>query len=207
MTAALESIAPMTGIETGTNLFHLNHPLEFQTGARVLLHVQRNKDGLGNKTLKRVATTGQEQFQEQLEKLRSVMEPGQRIYGSVDARNVDAAIRKFKESQLEFDYHPTAVRRDYYFKLDSTWKSCLMSPSARATKLFLFDLDTPEERDEFFEAYNALIAADPLANLQLKGYYATKNGWHVITTPFNITKLPVKLRACHQTNAVMLWSY
>ena len=56
-----------------------------------------------------------------------------------------------------------------------------MQPNSKSTSYFLFDVDNEEGRDVMGESLSAL------PNDVIIQTYPTKNGWHIITTPFNYT--------------------
>ncbi|MHA1329585.1 MAG: hypothetical protein ACTSR2_00775 [Candidatus Hodarchaeales archaeon] len=101
-----------------------------------------------------------------------------RIYSSVNKRDLNKAIRKFKERQLEADYYAGKDRESFYIDIWNRWISCLMNPSSRAETKFLIDIDEKEKKD---------LIKDKLRELNIITYleYPTKHGIHLITQPFN----------------------
>ncbi len=158
-------------------------PEMFTDGIRCLLLLRRNKDGQeGNaqrQAIKRISRNTEEwkEFIYELRNMQQTTYQGHRIYSSVNSRDISKAIHEFKRRQLENDYSNAFEWSSFYCDINNRFFSCLMSPNCRATSHFLIDCDTQEEY------YHA--------QLQLRGTglilmdYATKNGYHIITRPFN----------------------
>ena len=160
-------------------------PDQFKNGYRGVLLLHRNKDGLvGNAQRKafKSITTGIEHWTETVERfnhLRKTAYPEHRIYSSVNSRNIGRAIHEFKKRQLEYDYSDNRELDEFYRDIQNRFFSCLMNPSCRNEKHFLVDCDSLDEYDRAInEIPEDLIIFD----------YATKNGRHIITKPFNPTK-------------------
>jgi hypothetical protein len=178
----------------------LEHGENFTNGIRVLMLLGRNKDGCENKRTKLVVSQNSVEFREHLEDLCEVSTPGQRIYASLARRDLQKAIRLFKERQLQADYSET---QHFYANLNKTWVSCLMNEQAatKKEKFWLIDCDT---FDEFNDVVRLL--GDNLSIYE--GHYKTKNGFHVIVKPFNLKmELPIELHALVNRNPMMLWGY
>lgn len=196
----------------------LNHPDSYKTGARVLFLVSRNKDGgTGGRPRAVRISYSQAEFDDKLEALADDMLANERIYGSTEERDMDKAIRMFKERMLKIDDERNDHYYNFYKHLNGTWASCLQRNAGRVGKKFLFDLDTDElkaEFDYFLEYWRAMKNANNTALLKAQAgpeevyQYRSKSGWHAITSPFNVKPLlsePIQA-ACHR-NSMMLWSY
>jgi hypothetical protein len=158
-------------------------PEIFTDGCRGIFLLRRNKDGEeGNaqrKAIKRISRNTKEwrAFIRELYELQQTSHQGYRIYSSVNERDISKAIHEFKRRQLECDYGNMYEFHTFYCDINNRFFSCLMNPNARAQNHFLIDCDTQEEYDH--------------AELQLRNsglvimQYPTKNGWHIITRPFN----------------------
>lgn len=182
----------------------INHPNEFKTGYRILMRTSRTKDGLkssGDRKSKKVITNGPEEYAQCFEKLCSELIDSERVYGSVDARDFNKAIREFKRRLLESDYGSVATRDGFYRDSKNQVVSCLQGPAARATHLFLWDCDSIEDYDNCLRALS-------LTGCVIKHFYSTKNGGHIITEPFEYPKLmdPLMIPWLHK-NAMMLLAY
>lgn len=180
----------------------LDHPSTFKGGVRVLLLMLRAKDGGSAKTdrkaTKKVVTQNAAEFDEALAELRTIWQPGQRIYASINARDLGKAQRIFNFHLLEANYFDPASRDAFYLDLENRWISCLKSPRAATQSLFLFDVD---EEDHLHELRDHKL-------LQNVGYwYPTRNGWHFITPPFNPGTLPTHLQPLLMKDSLMLWSF
>lgn len=202
----------------------LNHPDSFKTGARVLFLVSRNKDGgAGGRPRAVRISYSVEEFNAQLNTLVGMMLPNERIYGSTEERDVDKAIRMFKERMLANDFNDGKPYYDFYKHLNGGWASCLQRNAGRVGKKFLFDLDTEElkaEFDYYIEYWRGMSGENPEGKINsalVKAqagptgpiyFYRSKSGWHAITSPFNTKALLSEdlARACHR-NSMMLWSY
>lgn len=182
----------------------INHPNEFKTGYRILMRKSRTKDGIkasGDRKSKKVITNGPEEYDACFEQLCSELIDNERIYGSVDARDFNKAIREFKRRLLESDYGSVATRDGFYRDSKNQVVSCLQGPAARATHLFLWDCDSIEDYDNCLRALHS-------ACIVPKHFYTTKNGGHIITEPFEYPKLmdPLMIPWLHK-NAMMLLAY
>lgn len=203
----------------------LDHPDEFKTGIRTLLLVLRNKDGAASGPVKKMVSYSHEEFDEVVTSLLSFAATtpgGYRLYGSVDSRDFRAAQREFSLRKVNVDFTPEAIR--FYRDLKNQWMGSLSQNSARASKLFLFDVDDPSEvakkevEDSIKGAHlllkevedsikGAHLFIDDTAPSPLIYSYQTKNGWHVITRPFDVGALPPPVRGMCKTNAMMLWGF
>lgn len=181
----------------------LEHPEQFKEGVRILMRVLRNKDGgVGNvdRHSTKIITKNPEEFDRAFKSLVETAQPNERIYSTVDTRDPAKAIRKFKETMLANDYDRNP--QDFYLDISNRWVSALQQPTARASNLFLFDFDST---DQVREGCDALSSHNTTAKY-VHGYI-TKNGAHIITEPFNYTKLPEWMHPMIHKNAMMLWAY
>lgn len=170
------------------------------------MRTRRNKDGegsSGDRAAKKIITNCEQEFNIALGLLIDTIEPGERIYSTVDARNFEKAIREFKRRQLERDYDNEVNRHGFYCDSFNQMVSCLQGPTARASSLFLWDCDSV---DEYFNLSEELIKTVRLSVVAHS--YLTKNGGHIITRPFEYPKLlDPKFHPLLQKNAMMLWAY
>lgn len=160
----------------------------YTTGYRVLFLIHRNKEGgeTNNTKYRKIITRNREEYKAAL--LGLLIEKSQtdipyRIYASVNERNINKAIRRFKYEQLEADYYDQIQKENFYLDLKNRFIGCLMQPPQRATSYFLFDVDNEEGRDVMGETLQVL------PNEMILQTYPTKNGWHIITKPFDYTKI------------------
>lgn len=182
-------------------LTRLQHPEEFKTGLRILIRMTRNKDG-GKGNVDRHAlkyiTRSPEEFDRKLNEMLLTADDNERVYSTVDERDVNKSIRIFKHRQLdaEYDEDPT----DFYRDFSNRWLSCLQSPQARKGSLFLWDCD---ERQDFNDLMHNLLPLDVILH-----WYETKNGHHIITKPFEYPKkVPERYHKLLHKNALILWAY
>ena len=196
----------------------IDHPPQFKEGVRVLLLTQRKKDGeTGGRTRQAVSYDASE-FDGTVEKLLSESGDlsGYRLYGSVDARDTHNARRVFALRQIKADWG--AAPDDFYRALNKQWLSCLGQNESRKTKYFLFDIDS-SSLEEFGKCEQAVRAAhythwkkyadDGVSDSYspIVHRYATKNGFHLITEPFNRAFLSKDYSDMVHSNAMMLWGY
>lgn len=161
---------------------------KFTDGTRVLFLIQRHKEGgetNNTKLTKLVSRDGIEWFLNLKELVGKKMESENslRIYGSVNSRDFKKAIHKFKIEQLDAEMYCQDQIERFYLDLRNRFIGCLMQPANKETSLFLFDIDNEEGRDVHEEALNVI------PNEHIVHVYKTKNGWHIITNPFNYTKI------------------
>lgn len=153
-------------------------------GYRVLMLTQRKKEGgtKGNpdRHASKKVSRDFDSFVDVLTVMLERRTPDMRIYCSVNRRDVDKGIRNFKQLQLDNDYNPDYP--NFYLDVHNRWISAIAKSSARAEGYFLFDLDDNDR--------HGVICADvhkklkSLNDVQIIDKYRTKNGWHIITTPF-----------------------
>jgi hypothetical protein len=178
----------------------------FSTGYRVMFLIQRHKEGgeVNNTKLRKIITRNSDEWFEALKSLfdeQMSSELPMRIYSAVNERNFNKAIRQFKFEQLEADYYDQVQKENFYLDLKNRFVGCLMQPPQRATSLFLFDIDNIEGRDIDGEALQAI------PNELIVKHYPTKNGWHLITKPFDYTKIKLPENCEMKKDALLLLSW
>lgn len=178
----------------------MEHPTSYTTGARVLFLKGRHKDGKHDQRTIISISNDETEFQRRLDELYDIAKPGERIYASAGERDVKRAIRIFRERQLASEYDADPAK--FYFRLHDRWASALNSPHAQAEKLWLFDCDDDGQLglvgSELAEHYHR----------DRRPYrYRSKSGWHIITAPFDRTKIAEDARKLIHDNAIMLWGY
>lgn len=160
---------------------------QFSDGMRMLILLQRKKDGGHNKEeirmLETVFTFDEESFKRGVLKmlLLRLLHPTARLYLSVNPRSMHKIIRKIEIELLECHYCDE-VKRDYtYKKLIKAPRHFVMQQANKAGNLFILDVDDVEGRDMYGEALQWLAET----NIDIIKTYRTRNGWHIITEPFN----------------------
>ncbi len=177
------------------------HPDFLKLGVRLIMRVWRNKDNPdGRRPGRTVISTNPEEWETATQDLLAECIPGERVYASAEARNVDKAIRVFKERQLAADYDATDIRHGFYHECFTRWLSCLGAPQAAAETYFLFDCDDQE---------TAVLLANDMQRIEsarqaMVYRYPTKSGEHVLTRPFNPAGLTVGVRNVLQKNPLLL---
>lgn len=179
--------------------FNVNHKIlkneKFTDGVRVLFLIHRSKEGgsANNDKLEKVITRNTEEFLEAFDRLYMLQYASERplrIYSAVNPRNFDKAIRKFKESMLDSDYDRKDIQHRFYLDIENRFISALMKPSSRESTTFLFDVD---DKNIFGKVHNDLLAVYSHYQVAsgIKEFYQTKNGYHILTEPFNPALFPL----------------
>lgn len=158
----------------------------FTDGVRVLFLIWRNKEGskvVRNLKVRKLISSNEEEFEKCLTQLVDLKdrysELPLRIYSTVNKRNLDKAIRKFKELQLENDYQDREQYYGFYKDIKNRWISSLMRDSSRLETQFIIDIDNSNKE------YAIEIEKEILEHTELIKKYRTKNGYHLIVKPFN----------------------
>ncbi len=123
---------------------------------------------------------------------------GLRVYSTVNARDLKKAVRAFKTDQLEIDYHGDQVMMDFYTAIKGRFASCLMRPGSKSESFFVFDIDDPMTLDQALGIIDRSGFSDEIVK-----QYPTKNGWHIVTKPFNYTQLTEQL-SFHKDGLLLL---
>jgi hypothetical protein len=178
----------------------------FTHGYRCLFLVQRHKEGgeTNNSKLIKKVTNGPDEFYDALLELVSEKMDSKfplRIYSAVNERDFEKAIRKFKFEQLEADYYDDEQRNNFYLDIKNRFIGCLMQPTQKAESYFLFDIDNAEGRDVCGETLKVL------PNEKIVFQYPTKNGWHIVTEPFNYTTILFPTNCELKKDALLLLDY
>lgn len=189
--------------EGTSNLKFIKHPA-FMSGIRVLKRVARNKDNAAHRRNEVLISYREEDFLSCVGKLLSDIRDGERVYASVDARDILKAQVRFTSDLNEVMRvgAPVTARDAFFRKMDGKWASALGNSTSRLTKRFLFDWDDPCPRyAEVVQGQLHTFSRAPVYS------YATKSGYHFVTEPFNPSKLPQHLALKYQSNGSLLWAY
>jgi len=116
---------------------------------------------------------------EEYEKLQS----GFRIYSNVNKRNLEKAIRLFKEKQLKADYIKQ-LKESFYTRIERYFISALSSPLSRDEKQFIIDIDDLSIENEIKNLMS-------MNNIKLILEYNTITGKHIVVEPFNVKLIPL----------------
>ena len=104
-----------------------------------------------------------------------------RIYRTVNKRSFEKANKLFRHRLID-------DLEDYYYRLDSLWKTCLLQKSSRAEKRFHIDVD---------DRKLGLKVASYILNKDIEVFekpVETPNGWHFITEPFDRREIEEKFK-------------
>ena len=102
----------------------------------VFVAIQRSKENDATESQRRVHRRVIRDYNDDLEFLRAVckLQGGTwRIYRTVNKRSFKKANKLFRHMLID-NYD------EYYYRIDSLWKTCLMKPSSRAEKKFMLDI-------------------------------------------------------------------
>lgn len=177
----------------------------FTHGYRTLLLIHRAKEGAvkaNNSHLKKYISSNKEEFVKYLYRLLYLKNNSKdtlRIYSQVNSRDFEKAIREYKERQLEADYYSKEDKYAFYRDTHDRFVSAFSKPSCRMETNFIIDCDTTEE-------WNTALHELANANLNDKiiTQYPTKNGWHIVTTPFDPALLPTMASKINKDGLLLL---
>lgn len=161
---------------------------EFTDGARMLILLERKKDGGHNKEERRNIGTrftfSSEEYKIALKDLllMRVLYPETRLYASVNPRKLKSVIRKIEEQLLDCHYSNDAEKNLFaHKKIIKSPRHFFMQQNCADGSLFVIDVDDIDGRDAQGEALEECARL----NIDILKTYKTKNGWHFITKPFN----------------------
>lgn len=165
-----------------------NDFVDFSDGARMLILLERKKDGGHNKEERRNIATkfsfSSEEYKNAIHEmlLMRVLYPETRLYASVNPRKIKSIIRKIEEELLDCHYSNDPEKNLFtHKKIIKSPRHFFMQQSCAETSLFVIDVDDIEGRDTQGEALEECARL----NVDILKTYRTKNGWHFITKPFN----------------------
>ena len=126
-----------------------------------------------------------ESFDKNIRKLKEQQDylacPDIRLYGAMNYRNLDKAMKKFVHTII--DMNPIYFPR-FFSRIQDNFVSALMNPTSKETKLWLFDVDLAEDyRSE--ESLNPLMTDAKNNGIVERYRYPTPGGWHVVVEPYN----------------------
>ena len=178
----------------------------FTNNYHVLFLIHRNKEGgeTNNTKVEKIIVRNNLEYKKALILLLTKKYQSDlplRIYASLNERNFNKAIRQFKYEQLEADYYDQVQKENFYLDIKNRFIGCLMQPAQKATSYFLFDIDNEKGRDVMGEALTAIPGE------QIVQTYSTKNGWHIITKPFDYTKCVLPKNCEFKKDALLLLAY
>lgn len=176
----------------------IQHPNEFKGGTRIMIRTNRSKEngGKGEDVLEKVVTRSVDEFFDTFNAMSSRRSGQERIYSTVDERDVKKAIRIFKERQLDADYYDEESKESFYIDIHNRWISALQNPSAAKTSLFMVDVDEGDDLEKIYQEISH-------NSLEILHEYDTKNGKHIILKPFNPKIVTFKI----MQNGMMLLAY
>lgn len=154
---------------------------DITSGYRMLMLIDRSKCGKDRNQKKciRKISKNKEEFLKILQDFLEIKKEGERIYSCVNERDINKAIRIFKQNQLDADYYDEESRYSFYLDVKNRWISSIMRPQAKKTSYFLLDIDTKDKK----EVDDIKTRLCKISSNFIK--YETKNGYHIICSPFN----------------------
>ena len=167
---------------------------QFTHGTRVVMTLLRAKEGGHKNEYKRrryraVSNTPKElhgAILTALLLLRTVA-PWHRVYMSVSPRSLRNAELTFKRDMLETDFTGEGTNKQAFWeRIEDKWVGCLMeSNPPKGEGLFIIDVDATDNAPQLhWCAQN---------DVEIVMAYRTKNGWHLVTKPFNRSIWPAEL--------------
>jgi hypothetical protein len=192
-------------IAEAERIFTTHH--QFTEGYRVMFLIQRHADGghNNNSKLRSYITQDSEGWIIALAKLiqERKMYPNipLRIYQTINKRNVEKGIRQFKFMSLEADYYDDQMRHEFFIDVHNRMISALMKQSSADESLFLYDIDTDDQEVIFY------VKRDLQQQTTIVNEYPSKNGYHVITKPFNPNNIKLPEMVEWKKDAMMLLKY
>jgi len=161
---------------------------DYMDGYRLLMLTLRGKEGgkvnKPDRVAKRLITKNKEEFLKLLGDLLEIKRPEERIYSSVNSRDIKKGIRLFKYRMLDADYYDEDSKNSFYLDVKNRWISAIMSPRCKAESNFLIDIDKGDDDEHAIEKQIAKKGIKVLLE------YPTKSGRHIIVSPFNPAILP-----------------
>ncbi len=167
-----------------------NHNIYFLFG---LARVKNNKDiSKHSREFFREPIRSMESYKIKLDEMKVKCElTGHKMYMyvSVNARDTVKGYVNFKNTITEYESQALFGKddfRDPLMRIDKLWYSCMMKPNARATKYFLLDVDTKDI--DIIDDAIATVSDYTIKGVgtEIKLVQETRNGYHVITTPFDV---------------------
>lgn len=160
----------------------------FTDGMRMLLLLERKKDGGHNNEEKRVfesyVTFNKDEFRDKLKNLlylKRLKNNNCRIYVSCNSRSQKKVIREMHNAMVEQYYSDDECTDFIQKKLIKNPRHFVMQPTVKETSYFLLDVDNVDGQDVMGEALREIERL----NIKEITRYATKNGWHIVVEPFN----------------------
>lgn len=177
----------------------------FTDGSRVLLLLRRHKEGgHSNEHSRRRAREvihDRDQLKKALVKLLFLKalypKSDYRIYMSACPRDLRKAELLFKQTALAADSAEGDNKRFFYENVEEKWISALMASNPLKDRgVFMLDVDTPDNSEQLIWCSKNQV--DVLFQ------YRTKNGWHIIVPPFNVTTYPKELGEVKKDPLILL---
>ncbi len=164
---------------------------DFTDGYRIILLLERKKDGGGShkpqKHAIRWITKDSAHWKKYLskalflQKVLNIQGDAYRIYASVNPRNIQKGILHFKHEQVDSEHGDQDQCEYWYADIQDRFIGAMMKPGSKDGSLFLIDVDGDQTLVGQVLQQVAELGLDILLQ------YGTKNGWHIIVSPFNPT--------------------
>jgi hypothetical protein len=180
---------------------------EYTTGTRVLLLIKRGKDG-GHQNSEfyrralRLISNSTHEYEKCLRimlMLQFTTHSDHRVYATVNPQSLKNGEKALKIKMLEMDFGAEEQKTNFYERLEDRWVSSLIGSKApKGEQKFIIDVDTKDDSLALNFCYEN--------NIHIFRKYSTKNGWHIITEPFNSALLKPEV-ADLQKEGLLLIAY
>lgn len=176
----------------------------FTNGTRVVFLMHRAKEGGESEEDKRRKMTRIVHDTESLKRaLRQMLVFAHatgdtlRVYMTINSRDLHKGLRELKRRLLDLEYTSEQNKIDFMKRMYGRWDSCLMEYGARSSSYFMFDIDDKSRIDDVQKFCG-------MNNVQIIYQYPTKNGYHIITEPFNVSLFKEDTQVSIQKDGQML---
>lgn len=204
-----------------------NIPCHLKLGVRVQMLIDRGvaSTNSGSKRwVKKLISTDEASFDSNVKELMEIQlaigSKDVRLYGSVNPRKFDKAVKLFLHRQIDLDrYKRNDEYINFYSSINDKFVSCLMKPENSFRNYYLIDVDTKDEdqlkeiddivRTKLFEPTESFGADWELVvnHAYTPDFvYDTPNGKHYIVRPFDVRKLKLEhLFYCEVKKDGLIW--
>ena len=194
----------LTEIETKLDYF-VGDFAEYLEGTRVFLLLQRGKEG-GHQNSEhkrralRLVTHTPDSAKRALRMmltLQATTHPDHRVYMSVNPRSIKNAEHVFKRDMLEVDFESGENKQYFFERLEDRWISAMMKAKPpKWTMRFIIDVDQKDDAEALSVCHER--------GIHIFTKYPTKQGWHLITEPFNIDWMPESAGSVHRDGLLLV---
>lgn len=180
---------------------------DYTGGVRVVFLLHRGKEGGSNnheykRRSLRLITHSEKELKDAIRKcltLQKTTYPECRVYMTVNPRSLRNGEYIFKKTQLETDFGDDTGKKCFYERLEDKWISALVQGKPpKGYARFILDVDTKDN--------TKVLSFCGENHIEIEKMYSTKNGWHLIVKPFDVSLCPKEI-ADVQKEGLILLSY